>query len=106
MKCANLGIDESPELLGGIWSRIKKGASAVASGTISAAKSSGIPVISQGASILRSVGETAEKEGWIPGTLRTGSSSPAPAAYAPAKDNTLLYIGAGAIALLLLMKRK
>jgi hypothetical protein len=109
MKCANLGIDDSPELLGGWWTSLKRGASAVTSSTISAVKDSGIPGFSQAAGLVRSAGQTAEEQGWIPSTLRTGGSSAAPAAtpayYAPAKDNTLLYVGLGALAIVLLAKK-
>lgn len=109
MKCANLGIDESPELLGGVWSTIKRGASAVASKTISVVKDSNVPIFSQGASLVRSAGEIAEEQGLIPSVLRTGGSGPALAAppTAPAKDNTMLYVVlAAAAALLLAMRRK
>lgn len=111
MKCANLGIDE-PELLGGWFTSLKKGASRVASATISVGKASGIPGVSQLANVARSTGEQLEASGLIPKTLRTGSagssSSAAPetVAYAPAKDNTLMYVGLGALALFLLVRRK
>lgn len=115
MKCANLGIDEPYELAGrlrSIWRKTKRVASRGASALISTVKDSDIPGLSQAAALARSTGETLEREGWIPEILRTGSaassSSAAPedVAYAPAKDNTLLYVGVGAVALLLLLKRK
>lgn len=108
MKCANLGIDESPELLDGVWSTIKRGASAVASKTISVVKDSNVPVFSQLASISRSAGEIAEEQGLIPSAFRTGGSGPTPAAppTAPVKDNTMLYVGLAAAAALLLAARR
>lgn len=113
MKCANLGIDEPYELagIGSLWRKTKRVASRGVSSMISVAKDSGIPGVSQLASTTRSVGQQTEQ--YLPSSLRTGSagpggSSPAPApeTYEPAKDNTLLYVGVGAVALLLLMKRK
>lgn len=115
MRCANLGIDEPYELAGrfsSIWRKTKRVASRGTSALISTVKDSGIPGFSQAAALARSAGETAEREGWIPKILRTGSaassSSAAPedVAYAPAKDNTLLYVGLGAVAILLLARRK
>ncbi len=110
MKCANLGIDEPYELAGrfsSIWRKTKRVASRGTSALISTVKDSGIPGYSQAAALVRSAGQTAEREGWIPKALRTGSSAaPEDVAYAPAKDNTLLYVGVGAVALLLLLKRK
>jgi len=112
MKCANLGIDEPYELAGrrSIWRKTKRVASRGTSALLSIVKDSDIPGFSQAAGLVRSAGQTAEREGWIPEILRTGSaassSSAAPEDYAPAKDNTLLYVGVGAVALLLLLKRK
>lgn len=113
MKCANLGIDEPYELagLGSLWRKTKRVASRATSSVISVAKDSGIPGVSQLASTARSAGQQTEQ--YLPSFLRTGSagpggsSAPAPeATYTPAKDNTLLYVGVGAVALLLLLKRK
>ena len=113
MKCANLGIDEPYELAGrgSLWRKTKRVASRGTSALISVGKSSGIPGISQLSSTARAVGE--QLEPLLPSQLRTGSAGPggssAPApdtSYAPEKDNTLLYVGVGAVALLLLLKRK
>lgn len=113
MKCASLGIDEPYELAGlrSVWRKTKRVASRGTSALISVAKDSGVPVVSQLASTTRSVGQQTEQ--YLPSSLRTGSagpggsSNPAPeATYTPAKDNTLLYVGLGAAALFLLVRRK
>ena len=61
--------------LGGWWTSLKRKASNVSSSVIGAAKSSGIPGVSQIASGIRAGGQVAEETGAIPSFLRTGSAA-------------------------------
>jgi len=70
------GIDPDDVMpLGGWFTSLKRGVSRGASSLISAAKSSGIPVVSTIASSVRSGGEIAESSGLIPQAFRTGSAA-------------------------------
>lgn len=107
------GLDEyDPEPLGGWWTSLKRKASNVTSSVIGAAKSSGIPGVSQVASGIRAGGQVAEETGILPSFLRTksaaGTSQPT-TEFVPATQGTglpswALPVGILA-AVLLLVKR-
>ena len=107
------GLDDyEPEPLGGWWTSLKRKASNATSSVIGAAKSSGIPGVSQVASGIRAGGQVAEETGILPSFLRTksaaGTSQPT-TEFVPATQGTglpswALPVGILA-AVLLLVKR-
>lgn len=105
------GIDPDDDMpLGGWFTTLKKGASKVASATISAAIKSGVPVVSHVASGVRAGGQIAEETGAIPSFFRTGSaaSGTAPAEVATKAVNPLpswaLPAGLAALVAVLLLR--
>jgi len=108
------GLDSDEiENLGGWYTKLKKGASKVASATISAAVKSGVPVVSQVASGVRAGGQIAEETGAIPSIFRTGSaaSGTAPAEVATVGTTSTLPswalpAGLAAIVAVLLVAKK
>lgn len=110
MYCGNLGVCDSNELLGGWWTDAKKATvSAVKSATsavISVAKDSQVPLISQGASLVRAAGNvnSAPVATPTPATPQTvyvnGVAQPA-----SSSNTTLLLVGGIALVAILAMKK-
>lgn len=69
------GVDEYDEPLSGWFTDLKRKTSKVTSSVIGAAKSSGLPGISQIASAVRAGGQVAEETGAIPSIFRTKSAA-------------------------------
>lgn len=105
------GIDtDDLPALGGWWTDAKRKASKVTSSVIGAAKSSGIPGVSQIAAGIRAGGQVAEETGVLPSFLRTGGSSTAPAAEPPVFQagglpSWAMPAGLAALVAVLLLKR-
>lgn len=104
------GLDENDEPLSGWWTDFKRKSSKVGSSIIGAAKSSGIPVVSQIASGIRAGGQVAEESGLVPSFFRTKSgASPAPVTeFVPASSGLptwALPAGLAAVVVVLLAKR-
>lgn len=106
------GIDPDDVIpLGGWFTSLKKGASSVTSKAISAAKSSGIPVVSTIAGSVRTGGELAESSGLIPQAFRTGSaarggsSEPEAVVQAGGLPSWALPAGLAALAAVILLRK-
>lgn len=115
LNCGNLGVCDSNELLGG-WltdatKAVKSAARSTASAIITTAKASQVPVISQGASLIRAAGNTASAQ-QTPSGVQVDASGNLVNYGGGAKigdsgsSNTALFVVGGIVLLAILAAKK